>query len=70
MTAIKNLVTLLVISLLASGVLGWFLFQTRSDNDVLRDQLNRLEGEHAEMKIRPQSISRLLMPLMPSMRRP
>ncbi|MFM7606004.1 MAG: hypothetical protein ACKO8Z_12525 [Prosthecobacter sp.] len=61
MTAIKNLVTLLVISLLASGVLGWFLFQTRSDNDVLRDQLNRLEGEHAEvLKQRDEQMQRAL----------
>jgi hypothetical protein len=31
MTAIKNLSALLVLSFLASGVLGWFLFQSRSD---------------------------------------
>lgn len=61
MTAIKNLVTLLVISLLGSGVLGWFLFQTRSDNDALRAQLTRLEGEHAEaLKQRDEQLQRAL----------
>ncbi len=61
MTAIKNLVTLLVISLLGSGVLGWFLFQTRSDNDALRAQLTRLEGEHAEaLKLRDEQLQRAI----------
>ena len=61
MTAIKNLVTLLVIALLGSGVLGWFLFQTRSDNDALRAQLARLEGEHAEaLKQRDEQLQRTL----------
>lgn len=61
MTAIKNLVTLLVISLLGSGVLGWFLFQTRSDNDALRAQLTRLEGEHTEaLKQRDEQLQRAI----------
>jgi hypothetical protein len=61
MTTIKNLGTLLVISLLGSGVLGWFLFQTRSDNDTLRAQLARLEGEHAEaLKQRDEQLQRTL----------
>ena len=61
MTAIKNLVTLLVIALLGSGVLGWFLFQTRTDNDALRAQLSRLEGEHAEaLKQRDEQLQRTL----------
>jgi type II secretory pathway pseudopilin PulG len=61
MNAIKNLVTLLVISLLVSGVLGWFLFQTRSDNDALRAQLTLLEGEHAEaLKQRDEQLQRAL----------
>jgi type II secretory pathway pseudopilin PulG len=61
MNAIKNLVTLLVISLLGSGVLGWFLFQTRSDNDALRAQLTLLEGEHAEaLKQRDEQLQRAL----------
>jgi type II secretory pathway pseudopilin PulG len=61
MTAIKNLVTLLVIALLGSGVLGWFLFQTRTDNDALRAQLARLEGEHTEaLKQRDEQMQRAL----------
>lgn len=47
MTAIKNLATLLVLALLGSGVLGWFLFQTRTENDALRADMQRLGREHA-----------------------
>lgn len=48
MTAIKNLTALLVLSFLASGVLGWFLFQSRSDLTVLRADLEHLKTEHAD----------------------
>lgn len=47
MTAIKNLVTLLVLALLGSGVLGWFLFQTKAQNDVLHAEMQRLQQQHA-----------------------
>ena len=48
MTAIKNLVALLVLTVLTSGVLGWFLFQARSDNDAMRLELGRVAAEHLE----------------------
>lgn len=48
MTAIKNLTALLVLSFLASGVLGWFLFQSRSDLADLRSGMEQLKTEHAE----------------------
>lgn len=48
MTAIKNLAALLVLSFLASGVLGWFLFQSRSDLTALRADLEHIKTEHAD----------------------
>lgn len=48
MTALKNLSALLVLSLLASGVLGWFLFQSRSDLAEARQQMEALKAEHVE----------------------
>lgn len=48
MTAIKNLSALLVFSFLASGVLGWFLFQSNSDLQVLQKRMDTLQTEHAE----------------------
>lgn len=48
MTALKNLSALLVLSLLASGVLGWFLFQSRSDLAEARQQVEALKAEHVE----------------------
>lgn len=48
MTAIKNLTALLVLSFLASGVLGWFLFQSRSDLTTLQSEMEHLKAVHAE----------------------
>lgn len=48
MTAIKNLTALLVLSFLASGVLGWFLFQSHSDLAEARSALEALQAEHTE----------------------
>ncbi len=48
MTALKNLIALLVLSFLASGVLGWFLFQSRADLTTLRSEMEHLNAEHAE----------------------
>lgn len=48
MTAIKNLTALLVLSFLASGVLGWFLFQSRTDLQTARAELEQVKAEHAE----------------------
>ena len=48
MTAIKNLSALLVLSFLASGVLGWFLFQSHSDLKTARAELEHLRAEHTD----------------------
>lgn len=48
MTALKNLTALLVLSFLASGVLGWFLFQSHSDLAAARHALEALQAEHIE----------------------
>jgi len=48
MTAIKNLSALLVLSFLASGVLGWFLFQSNSDLKSARTELKQLQAEHTD----------------------
>ena len=48
MTAIKNLSALLVLSFLASGVLGWFLFQSRSDLTALKSEMETLKTEHVD----------------------
>ncbi len=48
MTAIKNLSALLVLSFLASGVLGWFLFQSRSDLTVLKAEIETIKTEHSD----------------------
>ena len=48
MTAIKNLTALLVLSFLASGVLGWFLFQSRTDLQAARTELEHVKTEHAD----------------------
>lgn len=61
MTAIKNLITLLVLALLGSGVLGWFLFQTRTQNDVLRTEIAAIQTRHAdELKARDEQTQRAL----------
>lgn len=61
MTTLKNLTALLVLSFLASGVLGWFLFQARSDVASLHLQLDRLQAEHVEeAKAREQEFQRTL----------
>jgi len=46
MTALKNLSALLVLSFLASGVLGWFLFQSHSDLKAARAALEQIQTEH------------------------
>lgn len=48
MTAIKNLTALLVLSFLASGVLGWFLFQSRTDLAATHAQIEQMKAEHVE----------------------
>lgn len=48
MTAMKNLTALLVLSFLASGVLGWFLFQSRSDLQDARAELEAVKTEHED----------------------
>lgn len=48
MTAIKNLSALLVLSFLASGVLGWFLFESRSDLAALRKDMEHIQAAHLE----------------------
>ncbi|WP_395753086.1 hypothetical protein [Prosthecobacter sp.] len=48
MTAIKNLTALLVLSFLASGVLGWFLFQANTDLALLRAEMETSKAEHQE----------------------
>lgn len=61
MTAIKNLAALLVLSVLASGVLGWFLFQARTDNDALSTELARLKTDHeAALKAKEDEFQRTL----------
>lgn len=61
MTAIKNLVALLVISVLGAGVLGWFLFQTRTQNDALRADILRIEAEHdAQLRDKDELMQRSL----------
>ncbi|MFN0080471.1 MAG: hypothetical protein ACKVY0_28730 [Prosthecobacter sp.] len=61
MTAIKNLTALLVLSFLASGVLGWFLFQSRSDLTTLRSDLEQLKTEHVdELKAKEAEFQRTL----------
>lgn len=48
MTAIKNLSALLVLSFLASGVLGWFLFESRAELASLRKERELIVAEHLE----------------------
>lgn len=48
MTAIKNLTALLVLSFLASGVLGWFLFQSHTDLAAVHAELEQVKAAHAE----------------------
>lgn len=48
MAAIKNLTALLVLSFLASGVLGWFLFQSHSDLAAARTELELIKADHLE----------------------
>jgi hypothetical protein len=61
MTAIKNLTALLVLSFLASGVLGWFLFQSRSDLQAARTELEHVETEHADaLKAKESEFQRTL----------
>ena len=48
MTAIKNLTALLVLSFLASGVLGWFLFQSHADLAMVHAELEQVQSAHAE----------------------
>ncbi|MFC5458036.1 hypothetical protein [Prosthecobacter fluviatilis] len=48
MTAIKNLTALLVLSFLASGVLGWFLFQSHADLAAVHAELEQVKAAHAE----------------------
>lgn len=48
MTALKNLSALLVLSFLASSVLGWFLFESRSDLAEARQHIESIQAEHAE----------------------
>ncbi len=59
MTAIKNLTALLVLSFLASGVLGWFLFQAHTDLVAANVELVRIKAEHAdEMKAKEAEFQR------------
>lgn len=61
MTALKNLTALLVLSFLASGVLGWFLFQSHSDLEDLRTQLDGIKVEHEEaLKVKEADFQRTL----------
>ncbi|MGV3663645.1 MAG: hypothetical protein ACO1TE_25975 [Prosthecobacter sp.] len=61
MTAIKNLSALLVLSFLASGVLGWFLFESRSELADLRKERENLHAEHTEaLKAREAEFQRTL----------
>ncbi len=48
MAAIKNLTALLVLSFLASGVVGWFLFQAHTDLATAHAELEQVKTEHAE----------------------
>ena len=48
MTAFKNLTALLVLSFLASGVLGWFLFQSRTDLTVAHAEIEQIKIAQAE----------------------
>ncbi len=48
MNALKNLTALLVLSFLASGVLGWFLFQSRTDLQAARAELESSNAAHEE----------------------
>jgi hypothetical protein len=61
MTALKNLTALLVLSFLASGVLGWFLFQSHSDLEAARTELEHVKTEHAdELKAKEAEFQRTL----------
>ncbi|WP_395740753.1 hypothetical protein [Prosthecobacter sp.] len=61
MTAIKNLTALLVLSFLASGVLGWFLFQANTDVAALRAEMETVKAEHLEeMKSKEAEFQRTL----------
>lgn len=61
MTAIKNLAALLVLTVLASGVLSWFLFQARTENDTLRAELARVTEVHeAALKAKDDELQRTL----------
>ncbi len=61
MTALKNLSALLVLSFLASGVLGWFLFQSRSELAEARVEVERLEVAHVEaLKMKEAEFQRTL----------
>jgi hypothetical protein len=48
MNAFKNLTALLVLSFLASGVLGWFLFESRTHLAAMQVELEQSAAEHAE----------------------
>jgi hypothetical protein len=48
MAAIKNLTALLVLTFLAAGVLGWFLFQSHTDLTAARTQIEQIKTEHAD----------------------
>lgn len=61
MTAIKNLTALLVLSFLASGVLGWFLFQSRTDLQAVRTELEQFKSEHTNaLKAKESEFQRTL----------
>jgi hypothetical protein len=61
MTAIKNLTALLVLSFLASGVLGWFLFQARTDLAGARAEIEAINAGHLEeMKAKEAEFQRTL----------
>ncbi len=48
MAAIKNLTALLVLSFLASGVMGWFLFQSNTDLAAARTEMEHVKAEHED----------------------
>lgn len=61
MSAIKNLTALLVLSFLASGVVGWFLFQSHTDLTAARSQIEQIKTEHAdELKSKEAEFQRSL----------
>ncbi|MDI1314277.1 hypothetical protein [Prosthecobacter sp.] len=61
MTAIKNFTALLVLSFLASGVLGWFLFESHTDLANRKAELEQLKSTHAdEMGAKEAEFERML----------